>query len=439
MKLFSPEELLFENRPPSEMALDALANGHIHHLRFLLGSMSVGHFELCYGYIHWMARVGGKILRDLGEPFFADASARIARFLMAPYAQDLREGKEKQVISDIVSLWCYQMGPVGFQGETDHEVSFLFSPCGSGGRLLLESQYELSPDIYSRLSNGRPVVCRICEDLQHALNQEAGRTFWSVVPDNSRMGHCRASFIKQCGKKERFFSPVERADIVSTRCRQALNRLNHGSVDIKDLLKDQHKEWRPLHDLLCLWITAMFSLAYKEKGIEYLSELVWETYVDMFDGSYRSYLMVDDKSLLRNLIRVWYYHQATFQVIEEDDRFVFRLDPCGSGGRMYRGEMGRTDAFRYGHELLCEIPEKADITFQRAPFPMYCIHCAATNRDQLEGKPWSFLIDGNALCDPSAPCEQYMYKKNAPRIVPPGLAAQVGLADAKPLQKEYIL
>ncbi len=439
MKLFSPEELFLESRPLSERALDALAKRDIHQVRFLLGRMSVGHFELCYGYIHWMARVGGKILRDLGEPFFAEASARVARFLMAPYAKDLQEGKEKQVITEIISLWCHQMAPVRFQEETGQEVSFSFSPCGSGGRLLLESQYELSPHIYSRLSNGRPVVCRICEDLQQALNHEAGRIFWSVVPDNSRLGHCRTSFIKQWGKEERLFSYEERTSISTPRCRQALNKLDFGSLDIQNLLKGQHTEWRPLHDLQCLWITAMFSLAYKEKGIDYLSELVWETYVDMFESSYRSFLMVDDKSLLSNLIRVWHYHQATFQVTEEEDRFVFHLDPCGSGGRMYRGEMGKTDAFRYGHELLCEIPETADITFQRAPFPMYCIHCAATNRDQLDGKPWAFLIDGNAQCNPSAPCEQYIYKKNAPRIVPPSMTAQVGLSEVKPLQKEYIL
>jgi len=94
--------------------------------------------------------------------------------------------------------------------------------------------------------------------------------------------------------------------------------------------------------------------------------------------------------------------------------------------------------FRYGTGMLCESREADDITFQRAPFPIYCIHCAATNRDQFEGKPWSFVVDGEAMSAPSMPCIQYLYKKEAPRTAPPQLLKQVGLAEAKPLDEEYI-
>jgi len=439
MMLYTPEELASETRPLSEMALEALDRGNLDEVRFLLGRMSVGHFELYFGYLDWVTRLAGKILRDFGEDYFENASGKIARFLMAPYGKDLKEGKEKGTIADVMALWCHQSGRIDPLGETQNEVAFSLSPCGSGGRLVLGAVYETSPERYPRLRDGKPLFCRICQHLQGALNEASGKSFWSAVPDRTHSGYCRVRFSKHETKGAWLFNAEETSQLLTSRCRQALKRLDSNRLDIQELLRDQHTEWRPLHDLLNLWVTALFSMIYEEQGIQYLSELVWETYVTAFEATYRMYSVMDMKSLLRNLARIWYYHQATFRVTEEEDRFAFHLDPCGSGGRLYRGEVLRPGVFRYGTGMLRETQEADDITFGRAPFPIYCIHCAGTNRDQFEGKPWSFVIDGEAMSEPSTPCVQYLYKKDAPREAPPQLLKQVGLSEAKPLDKEYVL
>jgi len=87
--------------------------------------------------------------------------------------------------------------------------------------------------------------------------------------------------------------------------------------------------------------------------------------------------------------------------------------------------------------MLREIEQPAVHTFMRASFPTYCVHCAATNRDQLLGKPWAFLVDGDAPRAPAWSCRQYLYKKTAPRRAPPRLLEQVGLSRAEPLKKGY--
>jgi hypothetical protein len=439
MLLYTPEELASETRPLSEMALDALAQGDLDQVRFLLGRMSVGHFELYFGYLDWVTRLAGKVLRDFGEDYFEAASRSIAQFLMAPYADRLQKGAEKGSIEDIMTLWCHQLGRIDPLGETKSEVAFSLAPCGSGGRLVLGALYEAAPQKYPRLKDGKPLFCRICEHLQEALNEASGKTFWSAVPDQERTGFCQVRFSKDAARGKWLFSTEETFRLLTPGCSQALQRIAHGRQDIQELLRDQHTEWRPLHDLLNLWVTSLFSMIYEDKGIPYLSELLWETYVKMFDSTYRMYSAMDTRSLFRNLVRLWYYHQATFRVTEEEDRFVFCLDPCGSGGRLYRGEVLIPGVFRYGTGMLCEIREANDITFQRAPFPIYCIHCAGTNRDQFQGKPWPFLVDGEAMNDPSAPCIQYLYKKEAPLLAPPQLLRQVGLQEAKPLAKEYVL
>lgn len=440
MNLFTPEQLKEQTRPWSEMAEEALKTGQMDRLRFLLGRMSVGHSGLYIGYLNWTTRLAGKILNDFGEPFLNDMLARITAFLMAPYAASFLNGNEKQVFSDLAALWTMQVGRFGFQDETDNEVAFALAPCGSGGRLQLESWYENWPQAYPRMGNGTPVFCRICEHLQQALNRAAGKTIWSVVPDTLRTGFCRMSFIKNTTRGEFLFPPDEGYRLTTPRCAQALKKLDQGHHSILDLIKDQHTEWRPLHDFFCLFVTCIFSAAYKERGITYLRELVWETYVDMFDATtYRMYCIAEDRSLLLQIAHIWHYHQATFRIAEEADRFVFHLDPCGSGGRLFRGEMGGNDGFQYGSDLLCEITDAADITFLRSPYPAYCIHCGATNRDQLDGKPWAFLVDGNVLCRPEGKCLQFLYKKSAKRIAPPHLLSQVGLDAAKTLEKEYVL
>ncbi len=439
MMLYTPEELASETRPLSGMALEALQQGNLNEVRFLLGRMAVGHFELYVGYVDWVTRMGGKILRDFGNAYFESTSERIARYLMAPYAEALEGGSEKQTIADIMTIWCHQLGRIDPYGETKNELAFSLVPCGSGGRLVLGGLYEASPQKYPLLPDDTPLFCRICQHLQAALNEQAGKDFWHAVPERERPGFCRMSFSKHETRGAFLFSPDETSRLITPRCQQALNLLDVHNLEIEHLLRDQHTEWRPLHDLLNLWVTALFSVIYEEKGMQYLSELVWETYVTMFESTYRMYSSLDTRSLFRNLVRMWYYHQATFHVTEEEDRFAFHLDPCGSGGRLYRGEVLIPGAYRYGDGLLTESREPDDITFQRAPFPIYCIHCAATNRDQFEGKPWSFVIEGAAMSDPSKPCIQYLYKKDSPRVAQAHLLEEVGLGESKPLDKEYVL
>jgi hypothetical protein len=323
--------------------------------------------------------------------------------------------------------------------ETGDEVSFLLEPCGSGGRLELEACHEIDPRTYPRTGNGTPVFCRVCEHLQQALNQGIGRTFWSADRDPGRRGFCRLRFFKQAGRGGRLFEPGELSRLTTPRCAMALSRLDRGILDIRDLLRDQHREWRPLHDLLCLMVTSLFSVVSADQGVPYLTELVWETYVTLFESAYRMHALFDDRTLFREMVRNWTYHQATFRVTEEEERFTFTLDPCGSGGRLFRGEMGPPGCFRYGSGLISLLSPGSDLTFQRTGFPVYCIHCAATNRDQFLGRPWPFIVDGSAMLTPEAPCRQYLYKKSATRRAPPDLLRQVGLEAVKPLRKEYLL
>lgn len=437
-RLFTPEQLAEATRPLCDLAARALDAGDPPRLRFLLGRMSVGHFELYYGYVHWLARLAGKLLRDRGEACLESLLSQVTRYIVDPLAADLQgEDGEKRAIAGLLSLWSVQLAPLTLAAETPEEVAVVLAPCGSGGRLLLEGWDHLAPRSYPRTSAGTPVLCRVCERFRRAVNEAAGRPFWSAEPCEGRPGFCRMVFRKARGHGERLFSREELRSCTTPRCARALARLDQGRSDVRELLAGQHREWRPLHDLFCLFVTAVFSWTDREQGPAYLSELVDETYVTLFEMPYITHGLMDDRSLVTTLARNWHYHQASFHVTEEDDRFVFHLDPCGSGGRLNRGELGGIGRYPYGKGMLRQIDRPHPMTFMRAPFPSYCIHCGATNRDQLLGKPWAFLVDGDAPGPPSWPCRQYLYKKNAPRVAPGRLLEQAGLTRAGPLKKGY--
>ncbi len=432
MKYFTEEQLAQEIRPLPALALEALEAGQLERLQGLLNEMSVGHRELDALGLHWISRMFGKIRSEIGEDFLDEVLTASAAFLMAPYAEAYRNGDEKGTIAELVAVFrnsvCTNVVPVG---ETAEEVVFLLAPCGTGGRLVLEGWPQRVPELLAPCSDGTPIYCRGCKALQQAFNRAVGKTVWTTRIGEALAGSCEMRFLKQAGGGRALFEAEELYRLGKTRCRQALDRIAAGNLDIGDLVRDQHREWLPWHDLFVQWATCVLSAVYREKGADYLDRFLKQTYDPPFSLLYQYYDALDDVGLFRLFARIWNYHLASFRVREEEDRFAFILDPCGSGGRLFREEAGKR-RFRYGDGLPCLMDEPANINFNRTKFPIYCTHCASSNRDQFEGGPLMFVIDGLAQKDAASPCVQYLYKKGAKRNVEPAILAQVGKAALAP-------
>lgn len=432
MRYFTDEELVKESRPLCELALEALEAGKVQRLPYLLGEMDQGHKGLCGLGLQWLPRMWGRLRSDLGEGLLDEMLDKSAAYLMEPYTEEFLAGEEKEVITQLIQMWMYQYGAnIVPLGETGEEIAFSLAPCGSGGRLLLSGWHETLPGVFGPCEDGTPIFCRGCKALQKAFNRACGADVWATEINRDLPGGCTMRFHKQKGKGKRLFEPLALYEGVKTRCRQAMERLSNGDFAIQELIKDQHREWRPYHDLMIEYAVCIQAEVYREKGTDYLDAFLKDTYDTGFAMFYGVYDALDDVSLFRMFVQNWYYHQATFRVGEEEDRFAFILDPCGSGGRMYRGEMHK-GRFQYGVGMPCLMKGPANINFNREDFPVYCTHCASSNRDQFEGGPFVFVIDGHAMKDPNTPCIHYLYKKAAKREVPPGMLAQVGKTGLSP-------
>ncbi len=431
-RIFSDAELRDLEKSLPQLALEAIDAGDHDRLSHLLLQMSAAHTALHFLGVACITRIWGKWHRDHGEETTLAALERIGRKAMAPFIAQWHQGEEKRTIADIVDLYKQQAGgQLAPESQTAGEVAFAMTPCGSGGINVLRGFEKKMPQWYRRTSDGTPIFCAGCKALQKAMNDAAGEQVWTTDINPSVPGGCRMAFRPQQSADADLFAPYELYTMVKTKAQQALEKVAVGKYDVADLVEGQQYDWGPWHDFLMTWTEYTFAMCRELGGMDYLRECLREGYDSAFGFLYNSMeAFPDDRSRVEALAQNWHYHQGAFRIEEEDDRFVFILDPCGSGGRMVREEMAK-DSFHYNTELAPLEPEASDITFNRKDFPLYCTHCASGNIDQFKGKPLIFVVDGHAQMRRGMPCRQYVWKKGAEPKVERRLLAQVGMADGQ--------
>ncbi len=419
-------------QPPETRAIEALRRGDLDTVRSLLPEMARGQAGLEALSLHTLARKIGKLRQDLGEAHAHEALRRIGARLMSTWAEQVRRGDVRGAVVDLIAVFKHQgAGRVAPPTETADAVILDLAPCGSGGQVDRQKLPQRHPAWYGDWSDGVNSFCQGCKANQSALNEAVGTPFWTTEkqPD----GGCRMRFAKLGCAGQEMFGAAEREELVRTRVQRAEHRLAQGRTDLEELLDGQRKDWMPWHDFGIVWLEFFYATALEIGGADYLDETLAQTYEPAFHAGFPRYASLSDEELVADVARTWNYHMADFTVHEEADRFEFRLDPCGSGGRLFRGQVWR-DMFHYGEPLAPLMPDAHPINFGRRDAPAYCTHCAASNRAQLKGAgdgatPLFFVIDGHAQMRPGQPCRQYTYRKGTPATrVAPALFEQIGLA-----------
>lgn len=440
MGMLTPEVLAAIARPPERDAIDALHRGDRAALASALDAMEQGNAGLDALSVHTLARKVGKLRQDLGEAAALAALRRIGAQLMKTWVLQLKAGDLRGAIADLVAVFKHQGGAkMAALTETDDAVWADLAPCGSGGRIDQQQLARRHPTWYGGWSDGDNSLCQACKANQAALNEALDAPAWTTTKGAD--GACSMRFDKLAQRGRPLFSEAERAALPLTRVQQARAQLALGGIDrasdIEPLLDGQRKDWMPWHDFGIVWLEYFYATALEHGGADYLDQMLAQTYEPAFVAGFARYGAMDDEALVRAMALTWNYHMADFRLHEEADRFVFILDPCGSGGRLLRGSVWR-GMFHYGEPLSATMPEPHAINFLRRDAPTYCTHCAASNRAQLRqvadpAVPLFFVIDGHAQLQAGQPCRMFTYRKSAPRDrVDPALLRQIGLEPAAP-------
>ncbi len=232
------------------------------------------------------------------------------------------------------------------------------------------------------------------------------------------------------------FSPLINRDLrqdepaeagVST-LKQAYEAMEHGDLaEAKRVVEYARLEWQVVHDMYVNWSWSFFTYianTYGEKEMEKAMRTVLGSY---YKDRYDKVMAADVKTQLQLTLEGLRGHlmgkdrQGEIEVTEEKERYVLKLDPCGSGGvarqRVESGKEPRPDLFGFS--------EKAGpLTWGKKHVCHYCAHCAMVNEIlaiENYGHPMRITEYPEKAEDP---CIWYIYKD--PKAIPAEYYERVG-------------
>ena len=182
-------------------------------------------------------------------------------------------------------------------------------------------------------------------------------------------------------------------------------------------------EGKALHDLFCDWIWDIFTKTSEISGEESVYKLcrsTQETWMMRRTWKGLSKMSVEERVYLNAEVmrshRCGPEQDGGIDIIEEEDRISIRMDPCGSGGRMRRGDPVDGTPSRLGPPYNFGATEKAyPWSWGRKNVPYYCIHCAINEILPIEWGGSPLWVTGYSD-DAARPCYWHFYKK--PELIP---------------------
>jgi hypothetical protein len=220
---------------------------------------------------------------------------------------------------------------------------------------------------------------------------------------------------------------------------RVLEELEEGNIeDAKKLCKIMKHEWLYLHDLIIENLGATIAFIVERLGEQAVYEMNREAMEKIWRQAVETMVKTDPRKVVENITNTLRAHScsgvgqypAKFTVQEDEEKFTFIADPCGSGGRMWR--KGFFDPPRnYGY-----VTKAYPWSFGKKDFPYYCVHCSLMN--ELLPIEWiGYPI--NPMEPPSKaqdPCIMYYYKD--PHQIPAKYWERYNLkkSDYMPIKKD---
>jgi hypothetical protein len=154
-----------------------------------------------------------------------------------------------------------------------------------------------------------------------------------------------------------------------------------------ELVEELRSSWLAVHDRFCDIVCGLFGLAARQLG-ESVIGAMWDDAIgemypsrDAYDTARRPWaesvalLLADAAVSLRGHLS-GPGRTGEVSLREEEDRWVFRFDPCGSGGRTLRAGANADGADRAGPPFGFGVTtEQHDWAWQTEGVCLYCVHC----------------------------------------------------------------
>lgn len=201
-------------------------------------------------------------------------------------------------------------------------------------------------------------------------------------------------------------------------------------------------EGKSLHDLMCDWIWDLLTKVAERHGEEEMYDLLKESQSTwMMKRTWKAFLSLTVEERVQLTAEVMRAHRCgpdqdgQVEIREYPDRISIVMDPCGSGGRMRRGDSKAGTPSRLGAPYHFGCTRKAhDWSWQQKNVPYYCVHCAVNEVLPMEwgGHP---LWVTEYQPDASQPCAWTFYKRS--EDIPEEYYTRLGKKKPRPGEGRY--
>ena len=221
-------------------------------------------------------------------------------------------------------------------------------------------------------------------------------------------------------------------EVAAARLDEAAEAMRRGDDATVAALLDEHvRSSRLAHDVLADWAWALLSLGHRTLGEERLEEMQRVTLHRCLAHRYRLLAQMSAAEMAQLTVEGMRGHfsgpgrQGDVEVVEEEDRWVLSFDPCGSGGRMRRGDALNGTPSRYDPPFNFTSVEGAyPWTWGEKGVCLYCSHCSFVNEIlPIEHLGYPMRVTENPR-DPGDKCRWIVYKR--PELVPEEAYRRVG-------------
>ena len=170
-----------------------------------------------------------------------------------------------------------------------------------------------------------------------------------------------------------------------------------------NLLNEKEAQFLPIHDFYVETLATIFNWAYTTYGDDALLEVLKGS-AESQKAGFDTWEEMSTEDFVRATAFLAKSHMGNMTVEEDEEKFTFSSDPCGSGGRMMRkgwfDEEGR----------FARVGESQPQTFGKEGLPVYCAHCAVWNG--IMTTEWyghiQWVVEPPG--EPDDPCRMYIYK-----------------------------
>ena len=204
---------------------------------------------------------------------------------------------------------------------------------------------------------------------------------------------------------------------------KALKALEKGDIEeAKRCIQTMEQEAKHAHDLMVDFVWVLLTYIGKRYGDDEVVHAMRYRHAGQPQVAERM-LGMSPEDAVRFKTMIHRAHHSRMTLTEEEDRFVLKLDPCNTGGRMLREGLDKPPL------NLGKFQKRLPESWHETDVSYYCGHCAMHSIMAVQkGAPHPTWIYDRPQ-NPQDPCYQYCYKRT--KDVPEKYFTELGLKKPK--------